>query len=211
MKRGCAVACLVWGITGLGVSTGVAVTMNFNDLPNGTQYGGAFGNSPGQFVYSQDRINMSVENFTLGSSTAFNVAEVGGQYAHLFPTPSLALDNISVLFDFSELAFDVTMVTLDFQDIAGIVGGTNLSANGATLFDLTDLPVGLALGVTAAIDGSQIVLTGDIDRFLIGGQELVIDNIVAIPEPTSLVLLGLVGIASCLRRPFRSPASNPRA
>ncbi|MDO8629321.1 MAG: PEP-CTERM sorting domain-containing protein, partial [Phycisphaerales bacterium] len=61
----------------------------------------------------------------------------------------------------------------------------------------------IAPGVTASADSDSITLSGSVSRFLIGGQELAIDNIIAVPEPTCLALLGIGGLV-LLRRVRRS-------
>ena len=206
MKRRCLVACLAWAITSLSASFAVAETMNFESIPVGTRYGAAFGDIPGSPpVLTEDGIDMTVENFILGSFTGFIRAEVGGQYGAFFPTTPLELDNISVAFDFTSLPFDVTIVTLEFLDF-GVVGGTNISANNGTRFSLDTVPTNIAPGVTASIENDLITMTGSIDRLLIGGQELAIDNVTALPEPTTALLLGLTtGLLALRRRSRRLP------
>ena len=199
MKRpGCAVWCAVSAWYSLG-SIGFAQTVDFESVPVGARWGQDYGHSPGEVVLSQDDIDMSVEHFFLGTFVGFNVAEVGGVYAEFVPTTHLALDNISVKFDFTGLGFDVTMVTLDYWEFGG---ANSFAANDDIIFQLaalTDLPADVAPGVTASADVNAITLTGNIDSLLVGGQELGIDNIVAIPEPTTAALLTLGG-AILLRR-----------
>lgn len=193
MKRpwciaGCAlVTCCTYGLSAR------AETVDFETATVPTLWGQAHGNSPGEVVLTEDAIDMSVEEFFLGPFVGFNLAEVGNVYAPFFPTTHLALDNISVRFDFANLGFVVTDVTLEYQELGG---SDNFAVNGGTIFELaamTNLPVNVAPGVIAFVGGNVITLTGDIDNFLIGGQELGIDNITAIPEPTTVALLGLGG------------------
>ena len=201
-RPGCAVWCALsaWCLFG---SIGLAQTVDFESVPVGTRWGQDYGHLPGEVVLSQDDIDMSVEHFFLGTFVGLNLAEVGGVYAGFIPTTHLALDNISVKFDFTGLGFDVTMVTLNYQEFGG---AGNFAANDDTIFQLaamTDLPADVAPGVTASVDVSAITLTGNIDSLLIGGQELGVDNIVAIPEPTTAALLTLGG-AILLRRRRKS-------
>lgn len=181
-------------------------TMDFEGVSAGTVFGGMAvpPDMPGDFVLTQNGINMSVELYILGSFPDFFAAEVGANQVPGLPTQSLSLDNISVAFDFSDVGFEVGLVTLDFQDLGGT---SNFSVNGSALHiisPLSDLPVNIAPGVTAEIVESTVRLTSiegtNITSIGIGGQELFIDNVVAVvPEPTTLVLLAL-GMGSLLRR-----------
>jgi hypothetical protein len=116
---------------------------------------------------------------------------VGGELDPFFPTTPVSMNNIAFEFDFAGLAFDVNSVSLDYMEFGGV---SNFAVNGGTPFQITeftDLPSNVAPGVTALVDEDMIVLLGDIDSFLIGGQELGIDNIVAVPEPLALTLLAM--------------------
>ena len=179
----------------------LASTVEFESVPVGTKYGGDFGHVPGQVVLTEDGIKMSVEQFFLQQFTGFFQAEVIGPA----DDHELAIDNLSVMFDLTGAGFKVNSVTLGYVDLGG---DNNFAVNGGAILQLaeiTDIPMNIAPGVTALVDGDSITLTGEIDRVLIGGQELSIDTIVAIPEPTSLVLLGAGGVLA-LRRRRRGPA-----
>jgi hypothetical protein len=185
------------------VRAGAPAVVDFETVPVGTQYGAAAGNFPGQVVLTQNGINMSVENFHLGGFTGFNLAEVGGAYDAFFPTTPLELNNISARFDFAGVGFDVNEVRLDYQEFGG---SDNFSVNAGTLFELealTNIPVNVAPGVTASVLSGEIRLLGNVDSFLIGGQELAIDNIRAIPEPGTALLLLLLSLGSSRRRGTR--------
>jgi hypothetical protein len=149
-------------------------------------------------VLTQDGINMSVEQFRLGTFVGFIRAEIGGRYAGSFSSTPLDIDNISVRFDFSGVGFPVTEVTLDYREFGG---ADNFAVNGSSKYQLdqlADLPANIAPGVTATVIGNEIRLVGPISNFLIGGQELAIDNVAAVPEPTAILLLG-VGASAVLR------------
>ena len=200
MKRSRTITCLTMLIVWIVAAKGLADTMDFESVKPGTTFGQAFGNTPGEIVLTQGGIAMSVEEFFLGTFVGFIRAEVGGRYDEYFPTTPLELDNIGVRFDFADVSFDVTHVTLEYQEFGG---GNNFAVNDHTLYEvspLSDLPVDVAPGVTASVDAGVITLVGEIDSFQIGGQELGIDNIVAVPEPMSMLLLGLGGVALMYRR-----------
>ncbi len=205
MKHG-PLAAGIWVAAVLGISPiCLAATMEFESVPVGTKYGGDFGNVPGQVVLTENGIKMSVEQFFLRQFTDFFQAEV----TEPANDHQLAIDNISVLFDLTALPFNVTSLTLQYNELGG---EDNFAVNGGPILQplahLTDIPVNVAPGVTALVDGGRITLTGDIDRVLIGGQELSVDTVVAVPEPTSLLLLGAGG-AILLRR-LRRPALAAR-
>ena len=183
----------------------LATTVEFQSVPIGTKYGGGFLNVPGQVVLTepaQNGIDMSVEPFYYQQFNGFFQAEVVG--------PSndhqLAIDNISILFDLTNVGFNVTSLTLEYVELGG---NDNFAVNGGSILqlaELTDIPPNVALGVTALVGGGHITLTGKIDSVLIGGQELTIDTIVAVPEPTSLVLLAMGGVLALRRsRKHRGP------
>ncbi len=178
--------------------------VGFESVPPGTEYGSHAGNTLGDVVLVEDDIAMSVEVFLLDAFVSFNRATVGGAYADYFPTTPLELDNISVRFDFNHLGFDVTHVELEYLEFGG---ADNFAVNDEQLYivdELTDLPADIAAGVTLTImDGLHpacLTLDGNVTSFQIGGQELAIDNIIAMPEPTSLLLLALGATALFRRR-----------
>ena len=209
MKHG-PLAARVWAAAVCGISPiCLAATMEFESVPVGTKYGAGFGNVPGQVVITENGIKMSVEQFFLRQFTGFFQAEVTGPAND----HELALNNISVLFDLTALPFNVTSLTLQYNELGG---EDNFAVNGGSILQplahLTDIPVNVAPGVTALVDGGRITLTGDIDRVLIGGQELSVDTVVAVPEPTSLLLLGTGGalLLRRLRRPVATLRTSPR-
>jgi hypothetical protein len=188
-------------------SRGVEARVDFNSPspPIGTAFGAGAGNSSGEIIPSlgQAGINVSVETFLAFSVPWLFRAEVHGGATDMFATKHMYLDNISLGFDLAGVGFPVNEVTIDYHDGGGV---DNFSVNGEPVIELpalTSLPVNIAPGVTAFADSDSITLSGSVSRFLIGGQELAIDNIIATPEPTCLALLGVGGLA-LLRRVRRS-------
>ena len=165
-------------------------------------FGDSFGNTTGQVVISQDGIDISVERFFLGKFSDFFRAEIDGPFPDSFPTLPFELDNINARFDFSDVGFAVTQVTFEYEKLGPSAGvSENFAINDGTILQLNinNLPEDIATGVTASVEGSLITLSGPISSFLIGGQELIIDNVTAVPEPATLLLLATAG-ALVLRR-----------
>lgn len=142
------------------------------------------------------------------------VPDVQGRFVQTFPSQELTLDGIGVLFDFSGLGFDVDFASIEFVDYGG---KSNVSVNGATvhiLDPLSDLPSAVAPGVTATVIGGtriEFLSTGAlIESVLVGGQELVIDNVVAVPEPMTLLLLLAGGTILMRRRASRADRIESR-
>ena len=182
-------------------STSNGQSMDFNDLPMGTLFGVAAGDAPADLVYSKNGIDMAVDSFFLGSFVGFFDAEIGGLYSTAFASPALELDNIAVVFSLGSLGFPVTALSFDYVEFGGAV---NLAVNGQQVLELesfADLPLLIAPGVLGTVAGGSVALTGAISSLRIGGQELIIDNLVVIPEPVTagLLLVGL-GIIAAKRR-----------
>ncbi|MCO6437461.1 MAG: PEP-CTERM sorting domain-containing protein [Phycisphaerae bacterium] len=181
-----------------------AQTIDFETVPDGMLYGSPVGDVPGEPVLSQAGITMSVESFHFGSFVGFFDARIGGLYADQFGGRALQLNNISVMFDFTALPFDVTQVTFDYLEFGGM---NNIAVNGGTIYELSsmaDIPANVSPGITASVSAGHVTLDGPVDYLLIGGQELAIDNITAVPEPATLALLVVGGALLAGRRRQRA-------
>ncbi len=189
-------------------STGYSATVDFESIALGTNYGKKFGHSLGETVLVQNGISMSLSEYYLDDYVGFNQAQVGGSFDSWFKTTPLELDNIGVTFDFTNVGFDVTQVTLEFIQFGG---DSSFSVNGSSLLKL--LPTGkdswkIGSDVRAFASSGMLTLKGQIDYFQIGGQELVIDNIIAVPEPATAWLVALSAGWLLRRRPGRSHAQR---
>lgn len=173
--------------------------VDFEAIPLGTVFGTGVGNLPGEVVLTQNGIVMSLDVLLVGSFVGFHEATVGGSYIASFDSTPLELNNISAIFDFSNVGFGVARLSLEIQHFGGT---SNLSVNGASLLDLLlidEVPQIVAPGVSGFIVDDLLTLDGPIDTFRIGGQELAIDNILAVPEPTT-ALLALLTLGWAVRR-----------
>ena len=155
-------------------------------LAAGTQYGAPAGHSSGDEVLVTNGIAMSVHDFNLLSgSTAFNEASIDVAPIAFGSTQSLRLNNINVEFDFTGIGALVREVDFEFLDLGG---HENLSVNGSPVFVGELSSIGGAIGgvmtsvTVTPVSGGQVgrvVLTGAIERVMVGGQEFWIDNVCA--------------------------------
>lgn len=189
----------VFSFGGRASATGVG----FESVPSGTTWGKGSGNSPGDVVLVEDDISMSVEEYTFRSFTSFVEASIGGRYPDAFPTQALELNNIGARFNFGNLDFAVGRVTVELRDFGGV---SQFAVNGGKAYLLNpsaELPEFVAPGIHATVDGSSLILQGNggfVGSLLIMGQELVIDNVMAIPEPATLALFATAFLPILLRR-----------
>lgn len=168
------------------VGPAAANTVTFDLEPIGSTWGGAVGNSPGDLVLNEDGIDMYVEEFHLGAYTGFNYCRIEPAPAAFGTGQVLAVNNISVMFDFGGVPCAPGTVSFEFLDYGG---DENLQVNGGPLWEVPDL-VALdgvwvapnvlctvnATGVPGGIAGT-VILTGPVDKMLTGGQEYMIDNV----------------------------------
>jgi len=185
------------GSSGLYAQTAV---VDFESQVVGTIYGGSFGDTPGDVIFTEDGIDVSVETYLSGS---FGRATIGGFTNSSFPTTPATISNLNLKFDFSNLAFDVGKVTFEYVDFGG---NENLGVNGNILGlpSLINAPAtigGASVAVTPFRGGlGTVTIVGAINSITVGGQEFGMDNVVAmaVPEPSSLLLLMLAMSATTL-------------
>lgn len=187
----------------------VAETLDFESVPVGTSYGGSDGHNPGDIVLMEDDIVMSVESFASTAGAIFGQAVVGGDYMPFFQSTPLQMNNIDARFDFTGLDLPVGILRLEFRDFGGTV---DFSLNDGTRYildDLTDLPSvpepGYETVVVPPISfngfGVLTIYGFGIESVQLGGQELVVDRVIAttVPEPATALLMAL-GAGAMLRR-----------
>lgn len=157
--------------------------------PLNTMYGVPAAQVSGNLAFSTNGIDAYVFNFALiPAGTAFNRAYHTMAPVSL-PGQSLRTININMLFDLRNLAFTVRKVTFNYLDLGGY---ENLAVNASGIYrgQLAAAPAVLGnsnVSVTSAPTpppvsgrGGTVTITGaQIKSFLIGGQELWIDNVCA--------------------------------
>lgn len=184
--------------------------VDFEGLATGSRFGpGSSGmQMPGNFIFNSMGIEVTIGNFLPTNNTTSAFVEVNPADPTVFDSNYLEhFANISLQYDFTQLAFEVGLVTIEWYDF----GGTQtLGVNGdlVALFDFTDAPATLGgVGVTVVNQvgvntPGTITFRGDINTITIGGQELAVDNLVAtVPTPgVTVVALIVAGTMSRRRR-----------
>ena len=104
------------------------------------------------------------------------------------------INNANVDFDFGGIVNDIAFQFMDGG------GNLNIEINGdfRNINEFSDID-GLSVGGTSVVLGGTpsygtLYINGTIDSFSVGGQELNIDNVWYVPEPATLLLLGLGGL-----------------
>ncbi|MFQ6113614.1 MAG: FlgD immunoglobulin-like domain containing protein [bacterium] len=171
--------------------------VDFQSLVLGTQYGTPVGNTPGQIIFTENGIPVSVDNFNfVTGGVTFNLCQVDPAFAGFGTGNTMQTNNINLFFDFTALGFAPNRVSFEFADKGG---DENISVNGQLpIFagELIAAPPAIAPGVTLSISTRQIqdgiagtvVLTGPVNTLLIGGQEFWLDDVCA--EDTTITGIG---------------------
>lgn len=158
--------------------------LTFNSLTAGTRFGSKSNGQddrPGQVVFNEQGVPVSVENFLLSNgNTTFNFAQVtAGSETNNY----INFNNINLRFDFRELGFEVTEVTILVADFGG---SENIAVNDERLLsgDIKDAfggrPIAEGVTMTFSPTGNNtgtVTLNGRIRSLTIGGQEFLLDNL----------------------------------
>lgn len=181
-------------------------------VPLGSAWGGIHGNVPGDPMFSEDSIALTVHDFWSGGAPCCfvearilpEVTDVSG--ASVFGSvQTLRVNNVNVRYDFAGIPFgDPDTLKFDFLDLGGTV---NLEVNGAGLVEAPDfpslhgavLPGGATVLVEPAtvtpvdlnLDGTpdghrgrvRIEAPFPVDLLGIGGQELWVDDVATTRTP----------------------------
>ena len=180
IKAGLAVAVLAGGVASALPGTTCDYLLKFDTLPLGMEWGGAFGQVPGDTIFIEDSVPVQVFPHSNGG---FNSLRVEPAFAAFGSVQILNLNNIMAGFEFAPIG-GAASVCFEYLDL----GGTeNLIVNGSPLYvgEISALPAVVAPGVTASVTSvgvpggvmGTVTLTGNIARFGVAGQELWIDNV----------------------------------
>jgi hypothetical protein len=160
------------------------------DFVIGDVYGAPVGQSSGDWAFNSNGIDGYVYKFLLiNSGTAFNTAYIDNAPVAFSPGQSLRLNNINLLFDFTNLGFIVKKVTFSYLDLGGY---ENLAPNpgGVYVGELSSAPPvinGASVAVTSSPvpppiigkTGQVVIKAPVVKTVLVGGQELWIDSVCA--------------------------------
>ncbi|MBZ0269876.1 hypothetical protein K8I85_17125, partial [bacterium] len=184
----------------------LANTVTHDLQPLGAAWGAPFGNVPGDFMFTEDSIDLSVHRFWSGGvPCCFNFARIdpeitdtaGGWVFGSIQT--LQINNVNVRYDFTALpAAGPDTVRFEWLDLGGTL---NVDVNGAGLVEMPDWPsLHLAVlpgGATVTVDPALVVpvdMNADgfpdgrkgvtrieapfpIDALFLGGQEYWVDRV----------------------------------
>lgn len=164
--------------------------VRFESQHLGTEFGAPAANFPGQIIFEEDAIPVSVHHFNWGTGTGFNFCQIVSASPDFGESQIMMVNNINLQFYFNHFG-PTNYVRLEFADLGGM---ENLGVNGHPVYlgDLSIAPGNPAPGVSWYIsrDGipggmkASVILFGNVDSLLIGGQEFFLDNICAfIPRP----------------------------
>lgn len=155
--------------------------VDFESLTVGTEYGDGY-NTIGEVIFTENDIPVSVEYFEWNTGGTFNIATVENAFAGFGTGKIMNTNNINLGFDFTNLPYNVHEVIIKYADVGG---HENLSVNGEPMYvgELTAAPnfPGVLVNVTQVpISGGHrglVILTGNIESLVIGGQEFWLDDI----------------------------------
>ena len=139
--------------------------------------------APGTTIATENAISLGFEQFFDGFGMTYGTAVVDAAMPTFGSGHFLWTNNILAAYDLSAFS-GVTEVSFEFFDGAGL---ENLQVNGYTLLtgELETMPTNVAPGVTMAVTttahaGYQtgtVVLTGNVQKLEIGGQQFAVDHI----------------------------------
>jgi hypothetical protein len=163
--------------------------VQFEDLDTGASYGSSSGNAPGDVIFTEDNVEVSLAEFEyFGGTTGFGDATITNTF---FVNPDLMIGNrvfqgnINLVYDFTNQPGPVSSVSFAFVDGGG---EENFGVNGHDIFVLNDfselplqaLPAGIEVTVTedpnSQLYAGYVTISGLIETLTVGGQESTFDN-----------------------------------
>lgn len=163
--------------------------VKFDSLTGGTRYGNSTGYSPGDPLFRENDIDVSIHELPwVGGGNGFNFATVESAPGGFGSGNVMSTNNVTLEFNISDLPFNPKRATFDFRDLGGsehlevdrcgprYTGEIQASA-GTTLCG----GVAITSISTSPVPGGVVArgeLKGSIQKnFRIGGQEFKLDNV----------------------------------
>jgi hypothetical protein len=169
----------------------VPVCVTFDPFAIGSSAGGPFGDSPGDVIFTENGISVSVHKFyhPAPNPPSFGVASVQPAFPGFGSVHIAEINNINLGFDFSGIGFVPSSVTFEWRDHGGHEN-LKVNASGVYVGELIAAPSPLG-GVTVAhvwawapggaFKQGTTTLTGAVSTIGVGGQEWYLDNVCANP------------------------------
>jgi hypothetical protein len=164
--------------------------VDFESQTVGTTWGALYGQSPGDIIFVESDIPVGLAEFTdAGGGKSFTKAIIQTDWSGCLQDNVMDLSEIAVTYNIAASGVRASAVLFDY---IGTGGDHNLQVNGATLYvgDLASAPVDIAPGVicevvTTPLGGGSdvcgtVVLLGDVQQLLVGGEVLWMDNVCVI-------------------------------
>jgi len=163
-------------------------------LALGDLWGVPVGTPPGTLIFAEDGIPVRIGQLDAGSVITYNYCEVVPPFVGVGVGQMMQLNNVTNTYETSALGHTVASVHFVFLDQGGI---ENLQVNGAPRYvgDLEFAPPNIAPGVTCAVNtwmvpaglAGEVILTGDVQRLSVGGQEFFIDEVCVMLDHSTAV------------------------
>lgn len=160
-----------------------AGTVTFQSQALGAEYGSTVGDVPGDLVFTEDGIDVSVQTFLSSGTPAFGFGRIQDSFGaprFFYDQNILRFNNIGFVFDFGG-AGDASFQYMNLG------GGVNLGINGSAPVEASSFAAlpgtigGVTVSVTTvAVSGGvkgTVTLTGAVSSLRIGGQELFLDDV----------------------------------
>jgi hypothetical protein len=180
------VSLIILILSSFGISQNV---VDFESQVLGTEYGITHlpPNAPGDFIFSENGIDVFVREFYSDpTTTTFNFCRVEPPFPGFGSGNKIMnTNNINLEFYFGFLGFNVDSVSFEFADMGGIenmslgtlppyIGElTGYTQPPGINFTISTTPIAGGIRGTVTLSGSII------DTLIVGGQELLLDNITA--------------------------------